>query len=252
MGRVVSILALLCAPAWAQAPEVEPDATQVREAASLDEGTLDRAEALFFEGLAHYHGGRFENAALRFQEAYVLTGHRDMLFNVARSRERLGDGKGAVRWYRSYLNTRPTDETAVIHRVRQLGGDPTPAEAPVKPIGPRAPTGPRLVEVGAGPWPWVAAAAGVAATATGVALGVAALADAEAARAASDRSDAQRLKTSATDGALVADVLYGVGAAGIGVAVWLFLRADSKAAAQGRMELSAGPDGASLGWSTAF
>lgn len=245
---LVLLLAFWGGTALAQAG----DEAHVRETHQLDEATLDRAEALFFEALEHYRGGRFENAALRFQEAYVLTGHRDMLFNVARSRERLGDHDGAVRWYRSYLKTEPTDETAVIHRIRQLGGDPTPADAPVKPIGPARPTGPEVVEIGAGPWPYVAAALGVGATVAGLALGVSALSDAEAARASNDRSEAQRLKTSAEGSALGADLLYGVGAAGIGVAVWLFLRADSKAAAQGRMEVSATPDGATLGWSTRF
>ncbi len=243
---VALLLVLAGSPAFAQTESA------VRETLKLDEATLDRAEALFFEALEHYRGGRFENAALRFQEAYVLTGHRDMLFNVARSREKLGDKGGAVRWYRSYLKTEPTDETAVIHRIRQLGGDPTPADAPVKPIGPKRPTGPEIVEVGAGPWPYVAAAVGVGAAAAGLALGVSALADAEAARASDDRSDAQALKSSAESSALGADLLYGAGAAGIGVAVWLFLRADSKAAAQGRVQLSATPDGASLGWSTRF
>jgi hypothetical protein len=175
-----------------------------------------------------------------------------MLFNVARSREQLGDKEGAVRWYRSYLKTVPKDETAVIHRIRQLGGDPTPADAPVKPIGPRGPTGPEVVEVGAGPWPWVATAVGVGATAVGIALGMNALTDAEAARASDVRSDAQTLKTSAESKALSADLLFGVGAASIGVAVWLFLRADKAASAEGRMELGATSDGATLGWSTTF
>ncbi len=218
----------------------------------FDEATLDRAEAQFFEGLEHYRAKRFEAAALRFQEAYVLTGHRDMLFNVARSREQLGDKEGAVRWYRSYLKTVPKDETAVIHRIRQLGGDPTPADAPVKRNGPRRPTGPEVVEVGEGPWAWVAAAAGVGATAVGIAIGMTALTDAEAARASDDRSEAQALKTSAESKALTADLLFGVGAASIGVAVWLFLRADSAAAAQGHIQIGATSDGATLGWSTTF
>ena len=247
-----SLAILLLAPgAWAQA-DAAVETAEVRETATLDEATLDRAEAQFFEGLEHYRGGRFEAAALRFQEAYVLTGHRDMLFNVARSRERLGDKEGAVRWYRSYLQSKPTDETAVIHRIRQLGGDPTPADAPVKPIGPRRPEGPEVVEVGAGPWPYVAAALGVAATVGGVVLGTSAMSDAESARAANRRNDAQAFKTSAESSALAADVLYGVGAVGIGVAVWLFLRADTAAAAEGRMEVGVTSDGASVGWSTSF
>ncbi len=234
---------LLCLPAHAQADSA---AGGERESKALDQETLDRAEALFFEGLAQYRKGAFEEAALRFQEAYVLTRHRDMLFNVARSRERLGDTEAAIQWYRSYLATTPSDETAIIHRIRQPGGDPTPVALPDQPE-PEAPRGPTVVEKGPGVWPWVALGAGVVATGVGIGLGFKALGQADDARAADDRPTAQSLKDAAEQNALLADLSYGFAAVGVGAAVALWWLADAKAAeSQGQIELSVAPNGVGL------
>jgi tetratricopeptide (TPR) repeat protein len=128
---VTGLCACLLSPVPAiGAPAAPPTAasvaelTDIREIGALDQKTLDEAEATFFDGLGHYRAGRFEAAAQAFQKAHALTRHRDMLFNVARSRERMGDVPGAVEWYRAYLATQPADETAVIHKVRQLGAEP--------------------------------------------------------------------------------------------------------------------------------
>ncbi len=255
MLRLLVPALLLAPPVLAQdGGEAAPEEAHVRETAELDQETLDAAEAIFFHGVTHFRAGEYEQAAVRFQKAYVLTGHRDMLYNVARSREKLGDKEGAVRWYRSYLQSEPADETAVIHRIRQLGGDPTPAPPPVKKQqkSRSEPEGPILVEEGPGVWPWVAVGVGAAAVVGGIALGSSALSDAQAARASDDRSEAQSLKTSAETSAVVADVLYGVGVVGIGVATWLWLDADSKADPDTHLEVGATSESWSVGWSGRF
>ena len=231
--------------------QVQAGDTHVREVGALDPKTLDRAESLFFQALADYRAGRYEPAATGFQETYVLTRHRDMLFNVARSREKLGDAKGAVLWYRSYLQTRPSDETAVIHRIRQLGGDPTPASPPL-PGGADESEGPLVVEEGAGPWPWVSGGIGVVAAVTGLIYGKQALDSATRARAEEQRGPAQTHKDDAESKALLADVMFGTAAVGVGLSVWLWLRADATANAAGHLDISAGRDGASLGWTQSF
>lgn len=225
--------------------------TDIRETEALDQKTLDQAETIFFEGLGHYRAGRFEQAAQAFQKAYTLSRHRDMLFNVARSREKLGDNKGAVEWYRAYLATRPADETAVIHKVKQLGGDPV---APEKAKEQRAEvTGPvETVERGAGPWPWVAVGVAVAAAGAGTFLGFQALDEASAARDADVRADAKKHKDSAESGALLADVCFGAAAAAAGAAVFLWWRADAEAATAGQVEVSLVPGGGALGFSGRF
>lgn len=221
------------------------------ESEAIDQATLDQAEQVFFEGLGHYRNGRFEEAAVAFQKAYSLTKHRDLLFNVARSRERMGDSTGAVQWYRSYLATQPADETAIIHRIKQLGGDPTaPAadpvvgEKPPKTPGGEAPT--PTAGGGAGAWPWLLVGAGALAAGAGTYFGLLALDDADAARDAVDRGKAEDLKASAESSALVADVAFGVGALAIGTAVVLWLRADS--APETRSDVQVGATPTADGW----
>lgn len=214
----------------------------------VDQATLDEAERLFFEGLAHYRGDRFEEAAVAFQKAYTLTRHRDLLFNVARSRERMGDKDGAVQWYRSYLGTTPADETAIIHRIKQLGGDPTAPKTktvddPV--VIPKSSGAPDVVSDGGNPWPWVLVGTGALATGAGIYFGLVALDDADAARAAQDRGKAEDFKSSAESSALIADVAFGVGALAVGTAVVLWLQDD---APETRSSVSVGAAPTADGW----
>lgn len=222
----------------------------------LTQADLDSAEAIFFEALGHFRGGRFEQAAVGFQKAYTLTGHRDMLYNVARSREQLGDKPGAVEWYKAYLATEPADETATIHRIRQLGGDPTLAARKPDAVlpdftSPKNQRPPR-VEEGVDPWPWVAAGVAVAAAGVGTWLGLTALDDAAAAREEKTRAQAEDLRDQAESGALLADVAFGVGAVAAGAAVFLWWRADHAEAPAGSVQVGADAHSAYLGWSAAF
>ena len=249
-------LAMLGAPSVgsAAAPAASGPAaelTDIREVEALDQKTLDQAETIFFEGLGHYRAGRFEPAAQAFQKAYTLSRHRDMLFNVARSREKLGDNKGAVEWYRAYLATKPADETAVIHKVKQLGGEPV-AQEKGKELRPGVAGPVETVERGAGPWPWVAVGVAVAAAGAGTYLGFQALDEATAARDADVRSVAKKHKDSAESGALLADACFGAAAAAAGAAVFLWWRADAEAATAGQVEVSLVPGGGGLGFSGRF
>ncbi len=246
---VVTSQAAMAAPA-APVPAVAVETTDIREIEALDQKTLDQAEATFFEGLGHYRANRFEEAALAFQRAYTLSHHRDMLFNVARSREKLGDVQGAVSWYRAYLATKPADETAVIHRLKQLGAEPVVAA----PTAPKAVEGPMTtVEQGAGPWPWVAAGVAVAAAGAGTVLGFSALGDADAARKAELRDVAKKHKSAAESSALTADLCFGASALAAGAAVFLWWRADAASAVPGgEIQVGALPGGGALGYSAHF
>ncbi len=251
---VIAATALLLAtPARAQDAQDDDQPLHVRDVGALDQQTLDRAEADFFDGLADYRAESFEQAAVKFQQAYLLTRHRDLLFNVARSRERLGDREGAVEWYRAYLATRPADETAVIHRIKLLGGDPTPAgPAVVAGTVGTEPSGPKVIEQGAGVWPWVAVGVGVVAAGAGTVVGLQALDDASAARASDVRSEASDLKDSAESKALLADVAFGVSAAAVGAAVALWWWSDRQATAEGNVEIGLAPGSVRLGYGLRF
>lgn len=245
---VALTLSLAAAPALA----VDEGPAIVEEIEALDQATLDQAEGLFFQALAHYRQDRFEAAAVDFQQAYVLTGHRDLLFNVARSRERVGDTDGAVEWYRAYLATQPADETAVLHRIRQLGGDPgAPAVGPGPTPGP-GPSGEPTAGGSASPWPWVALGVGVAAAGAGVYFGLDALDTASQARAAETAATAGPLADDAEQSALIAHVGFGVAAAAVGTAVVLWWLEDDAAHTEGRVDLGVVPGGGFIGYGSSF
>ena len=209
---------------WAQAGQGD-----ARENITLSVDQLDQAETTFFKGLAAYRAGRFDEAIADFQKAYALSKHRDMLFNLGRSYEGKGDKANAVTAYRRYLATDPVDESAIIQRIKQLGGDPTPLIP--KGEDPKAAPGldptqeaPEIATQGTNPWPWVLVGVGAVGVGVGTVLGVQALDDADAARSESSRSAAESLKDDAESGALLADVSVGLGLVALGAGVvWLLL-----------------------------
>lgn len=251
LGLLMPAMPFLAHAAAPAVPAPTAELTDIREVEVLDQKTLDQAESAFFEGLGHYRANKFAEAAQDFQKAYTLSHHRDMLFNVARSREKLGDVAGAVEWYRAYLATQPADETAVIHRVKQLGGEPAVAE-PVKAHTSESVGPVETVEKGPGPWPWVAAGLSLAAVAGGTVIGFQALGEASDARDADVRSVAQKHKDSAESKALIADVCFGTAAVAAGAAVLLWWRADSAAATAGSIEVTWLPGGGALGYQARF
>lgn len=254
--RPAALVALLASTLLVASPAraIDEEPAIIAEMKALDQETLDQAEALFFQALAHYRQGRYEAAAVDFQQAYVLTAHRDLLFNIARSRERVGDLDGAAEWYRAYLATKPADETAIVHRIRQLGADPTPEQR----TRPRAPTTPDPVDPGpaaasSSPWPWVALGAGVVAAGAGVYFGLDALDLASQARAAETAATAQPLADDAEQSALFAHVTFGVAAAAVGTAVVLWWLEDDAAHTAGRVDVGLVPGGGGyVGYGTQF
>lgn len=243
-------LPCLATPRLAAANESDEPAV-IHEIEELDQATLDKAETLFFDALAHFRQGRFEEAAVDFQKAFVLTNHRDLLFNIARSREKLGDKEGAIQWYRAYLATEPADETAVIHRIRQLGGEPVPDPVDLGKIaddvGIETPLAPSRTD----PWPWVAAGLGVAAAGVGTWFGLDALDQASKARAAETRDETITFKDGAEQSALIADISFGVGAVAVGTAIFLWARSD-RARQDARVQMGLAPGGGYLGYSLDF
>lgn len=236
-------------PAWA----VDDEPAIIAEVEALDQATLDQAETWFFQALGHYRQGRYEAAAIDFQKAYVLTAHRDLLFNVARSRENIGDTTGAVEWYRAYLATQPADQTAIIHRIRQLGGDPTPAPMKLDEISRAVDVDSPLVEGGDSPVaPWVALGVGVAVAGAGVYFGLDALDAAAQARAADTADEARPLKTRAEQSALFADLAFGAAAVAVGAAIVLWAIDGDDAETAGRLDLGLAPGGGYLGYGVAF
>ena len=82
----------------------------------------DRARGLFQQGVAAYRAGRFYEAVQIFLQTQRIYPDTQLLFNVARAYENLGNGSAALRYYRDYLRQadRPSDGDEVRERVRGL------------------------------------------------------------------------------------------------------------------------------------
>ena len=219
---------------------------------NIDQSTLDKAESLFFKAFTFYQEKKYEQAAAYFQKAYTLIPHRDLLFNVARSREQMNDQEGAVEWYRAYLATQPIDETTIIHRLKLLGGKTT---AKVLPQDEKK-NAKKLVEGPTSIIPWVAIGAGAVLAGVGIWSGMSALDYAEDARDAKIIGRYNTNKDEAESAALIADVSLGLGAIAIVTGFYLWYRADQQRgttlSTSTGVSVSVSPDHIQLGYQLTF
>lgn len=112
--------------AAAQPPPEPPDLAATDPAPSPASMTRDeriaRARHHFEAGRQYYGEGRFEDAAREFQEAYRLTEHPDVLYNLASCYDRLERREQAIREYERYLEEKPDtpDRQRIEIRIREL------------------------------------------------------------------------------------------------------------------------------------
>jgi tetratricopeptide (TPR) repeat protein len=143
-----------------------------------DSEMVERARSHFNAGIQYYGDSRFEEAAQEFSEAYRLTGHPDVLYNLAQSHDRLEHYEEAIESYRRYLDEADADSSErqrVERRVRELetllaaraaGEDETEGNAVVV----AAPAAPESGGLGA--LPWITMGVGAASIIAAVAFGV--------------------------------------------------------------------------------
>jgi tetratricopeptide (TPR) repeat protein len=82
----------------------------------------DHARVLFQQGVAAYRAGKFYDAVQIFLQTQRVYPDTQLLFNVARAYENLGNASAALRYYRDYLRQadRPSDGDEVRERVQRL------------------------------------------------------------------------------------------------------------------------------------
>src|SRR2546428_12630625 len=76
-------------------------------AARADNPDEEIARAHFQTGLAYYDSDRFAPAVKEFLEAYRISHRPALLFNIARSYEKLDDAGRATHFYKRYLEALP-------------------------------------------------------------------------------------------------------------------------------------------------
>lgn len=211
---------------------------------SFAAGEDDRKEQfrkVLAEALQHFKAGEYEQAVEDFQAAYALDEQPVLVYNIARSYEKGLKRKEAIEYYERYidlpgstakLRNRALEALVALKREESARAEVSAAEESASNETPsltsvttKPPTGKdRTLE-------WALIGSGAALLGTGVVFGVLALnsnSDFEAARDAPDRTAdqdqaIQDLADEADRNALIADVLYGVGAAAAVTGIVLFL-----------------------------
>ena len=103
-----------------------------------DDTSVRRARNHFESGRHYFEDGRYEQAVREFAEAYRLTGHADLLYDLGASYDRLGRHDRAREHYRAYLAEAddPEERAGVERRIAELDvllsaeSAPTNAEQP--------------------------------------------------------------------------------------------------------------------------
>jgi tetratricopeptide (TPR) repeat protein len=192
---VVTVAALLSAPARAQAPR----------------SSAEEARRHFEDGSKHYHLGEFTQAAEEYKAAYKARPDPVFLYNIAQAYRLANDFQQALFFYRSYLTSQPDTpnraeieerihklETQVAQQRALSTAPPTDAVAPGnQPKGSTAPgeakpeatsltstpadatvvaqadSGPRRTPIYKKWWLWTIVGVAVAGAVVGVSVGVA-------------------------------------------------------------------------------
>lgn len=214
-------------------------------AATAGEADDARARELYENGAILYEEGRYEDAVVAFEEAYRLSGRPALLFNIANALERAGrwsDALDVLSRYRAYAaaDERPTLDRRITNLERRIAEQkaatpetaPTPTPGPtVSPTPTPAPTSPWLR-----PLPLAVGGGGVLALGAAGVLGLVSLSahDEAAAGCAPDGAGVLRCSSAAAESlatedstALAADLLLGLGLAGIGAGVTLAIVGDT-------------------------
>jgi tetratricopeptide (TPR) repeat protein len=116
----------------------------VRAAGAPPSHAASEAKGQYDQGLAAYERGEYQQAVDCFTRAYDLDPAPILLFNIAQSHWKQGDGAAALRFYRRYLEADPggAERARAEARIRELEAARAPAEAPSLPSPPSSPPDP--------------------------------------------------------------------------------------------------------------
>lgn len=216
--------------------------------------TVAQVEALAGEARALYDAGEFGQAVARYLEAYKLQPTAAVLYNVAVIYDKkIQEVDLAIEYYRRYIASPDADPKAVQRATARLQALKAEKEArrqadlstlPTEPA--RDPGPPGVSDTVAPPPPmsgqsvagYVLVGTGLVGLAGGGVMGYLAGDSADKFSASTEFDEKTELREQAQSRALVADVLYGVGAAAVVTGILLVVLDDGPADAQtGRLQV---------------
>ena len=277
-AALVGFVLLASSAARAQTPDkggiVDPFAKQ--RASQSDPASKKRAAELSAQAAQHYKRGEFEISAALLRQAYALYAEPNLLYNLARSLEGMGDKQGAVDAYDRYLATGKDieDRGAIARRVSLLRrelidqrGEPEPASptrpklsptrrpasaVTAEPAAPLADPPPSTDRVSPpSKLPWIPIAGGAAMIGAGVVFGMRARAFEQQANEELVASEAREDYEVAQRNATFANVGFAVGGAVlVGGIVWevIVLRRQNKRSDVRSVRPMLGGHGIALEW----
>jgi len=80
--------------------------------ALAEDDELQDAQVHYDRGSDHFRAGRYRQAVEEFRKALSTVEEPDLVWNIARSYEEMGDAPNAVHYFRVYAETWPDDESA--------------------------------------------------------------------------------------------------------------------------------------------
>jgi len=201
--------------------------------------TVARVEALAGEARTLYAAGEFGQAVARYLEAYKLQPAAAVLYNVAVIYDKkLQEVDLAIEYYRRYSAAPDADPDAVQRATARLQALKAEKEArrqadlsalPTETVNPPAAATTPPPMAGQTQTVWVLVGPCLAAVTGGGVMGYLAGDAADERAASTDRDERHDLRDKATTRALVADVLYGVGAAAVVTGLVLIVLDDGPA-----------------------
>jgi tetratricopeptide (TPR) repeat protein len=146
-----SSLALLASAALALAPSAARAADNRPSPAPANASSVAQLNE---EGAALYAARDYRRAIEKFIQAYAVDSDPNLLFNIARCYEELGETDAAIEKYETFLKT-PGADTRGRQRARESltalrqakNSAPASAEPPLEPSGAAAPPGPEAAPV---------------------------------------------------------------------------------------------------------
>ncbi|HEY5952671.1 MAG TPA: tetratricopeptide repeat protein [Kofleriaceae bacterium] len=198
-----------------------------------------RAAELSAQSAQHYKRGEFEVSAALLRQAYALYAEPNLLYNLARALEGMGDKAGAVDAYEKYLAIAKQieDRGAIQRRVSTLKAELAAQTRPIERAEPplASPSQPPVVEPAAQPppvepspritppskLPWIPIVGGIAVIGGGVGFGLQARNLEQMSIDEPNALDAKDQHDTARKNAMIANVLFAVGGAAlVGGIVW--------------------------------